>query len=144
MIFEPGVYHPGCIVAMPTRTEVGVVSHKGILSDRTGEDALPMVIHNARLAGEIVESTMTFFLLRACGFVSSEGYPSEKTPKVVLERARSQIGRPWKVWYNCEHFARWVHELPIESRELRRKAVGGGLALFALAGLLAQSPLVRR
>jgi hypothetical protein len=133
--YIPGEYVVGCILSVPVMTEVGEISHKGILSDRTGPDGLPMVIHNAKLAGNVVEDTMTFFYTKAIGPVRSEGYPSKLAPHVVLARARTQIGKPWRVLDNCEHFAHYAHNLPQKSPELRRKAKQGGVALTGfLAG----------
>jgi hypothetical protein len=127
--YVPGDYRPGCVISVPVVTEVGEISHKGILSDKRGVDGLPMVIHNAKLAGHVVEDTMTFFYTKAIGPIRSEGYPSALMPHVVLARARTQIGKPWRVWDNCEHFAGWAHDLPKKSPELRRKAKQGGLAI---------------
>lgn len=130
--YVPGPYRAGCIVSVPVATEVGEVSHKGILSDVTGPDGLPAVIHNAKLYGAIVESSMTEFCLRAIGPVRAEGYPSPAPPEVILARARSQMGQPWRLWYNCEHFAVWVHGLPVKSRQLRRKAKTGAAVVTGL------------
>lgn len=133
--YVPGEYVVGCVLSVPVATEVGEISHKGILSDRKGSDGLPMVIHNAKLAGHVVEDTMTFFYTKAIGPVSSEGYPSTLAPHVVLARARTRIGKPWRVLDNCEHFAAWAHDLPKKSPELRRKAKQGSVAITGfLAG----------
>lgn len=135
---RPGHYAPGCIVSLPVATEVGIVKHKGILSDRKGPDGYPMVIHAAKLRSQgVIEAPMTSFFEMARGPLSSEGYPSLLSPKLVLERARSRIGVPWKLLDNCEHFAAWCHGMPKKSPELRRKAatfgaVAVGGALFVL------------
>lgn len=127
--YVPGHYPIGGIISVPVATEVGLVSHKGVMSDGVGPDGLPTVIHNAKLFGYIVESSMTEFCLRAQGPVCAEGYPSVLSPEDVLARARSQMGQPWRVWFNCEHFARWAHDQPVESPQLRRKAKSGAMVL---------------
>jgi hypothetical protein len=120
--YIPGNYAVGGVIAVPVMTEVGVISHKGILSDRIGDDGLPMVIHNAKLFDAVIEASMTVFCLKAVGPVSSEGYPGELPPLMVLARARSQIESPWRLWNNCEHFVHWAHGQKKKSPQLRKKA----------------------
>jgi len=142
MQYVPGDYRAGCVVAVPVETSVGVVSHKGILSDRVGEDGLPMVLHAAKFFGAIVESSMTEFMIMARGPLMSEGYPGQLPPVLVLARARSMIGKPWKwrPWDNCEHFAHQAHGLPPTSPQVRRAGKGvltatgiGAFVWFAFA-----------
>jgi hypothetical protein len=110
------------------------VKHKGILSDQKGADGFPLVIHNGKIYGGIVEHSMTDFFRNAEGPMHSEGYPSKYAPGIVLERARSKIGQPWRPWDNCEHFVTWAHGVPQKSPELRRKAAQVGAVLVG-AGL---------
>lgn len=117
--FVKGRYTPGCILSVPVMTEVGVVAHKGILSDQRGIDGHPMVVHNAKIYGHIIESTMTEFCLKGLGPVNSDGYPGKLPPMEVLARARSEITKPWRLWRNCEHFANWSQGLPERSPQVR-------------------------
>jgi len=142
MQYIPGDYRPGCIVNVPVKTSVGVVGHKGVLSDRVGPDGLPMVIHAAKLFDAIVESTMQDFMLMAKGPLTSEGFPSTLPPVLVVARARALIGKPWKwmPWDNCEHFVHEAHGLPPKSPQVRRagkSALGaagvGAFVWFAFA-----------
>lgn len=139
----PGNYRVGCVLAVPVKTEVGVVSHKGIMTERQGSDGLPTVVHNAKLFGKIVENSMTDFALLSIGPIACEGYPGLFSPEEVLLRARSQIEKPWRPWNNCEHFAAWAHGLPAKSPQIRsglKKAAAGaglGAALLLLVKLRA-------
>lgn len=141
MKYFPGDYRPGCVVAAPVTTSVGVVSHKGILSDVRDQDGLPKVIHAAKLFGAIVESSMRDFMLQAVGPLQSEGYPGTLPPPIVLARARALLGKPWRPWANCEHFAYFSHGLDRKSPQMRaagKKALGAvsiaGAAWLMFAG----------
>lgn len=135
----PGDYRVGCILSVPVKTNVGVVHHKGIMGDRADEHGLPSVLHNAKLFGYIVETTMSDYLLMAVGPISSEGYPSSLSPAEVLARARSQIHQPWRLWHNCEHFVSWAHGLPPKSPQLRSAAKKATVTGGAIVGLFALS-----
>jgi len=134
----PGGYRVGCVLSVPVTTEIGIISHKGIMTEKLGDDGLPMVLHNAKLFDQIIESSMTVFVLKARGLVRSEGYPGLFAPGIVLERARSQLGKPWRPWDNCEHFVAWAHGLERVSPELRRKVKKAGVVTgVAVAGFFA-------
>lgn len=132
----PGDYRIGCILAVPVQTNVGVVSHKGLMGDHLGDDELPTVVHNAKLFGQIVETSMSDYLLMAVGPISSEGYPGLLPSAEVLTRARSQIEKPWRLWHNCEHFVAWSHGLPVRSPQLRSAAKSAAKATGVIAGLV--------
>jgi len=139
----PGDYRIGCILAVPVQTNVGVVSHKGILGDQLGPDDLPTVIHNVKLFGQIIETSMSDYLLMAVGPISSEGYPGMLPPEKVLERARSQIEKPWRPWSNCEHFVSWSHDIPVSSPQLRSAAKSAAKATGIIAGIVAVGRFLR-
>jgi len=130
--YVPGDYRVACVVSVPVITEIGIIDHKGILSNVSGDDGLPMVIHNAKLFGKVIEASMTTFRLKARGPVSSDGYPGELAPLEVLRRARSELETPWLVWRNCEHFVHWAHGLEMRSPQLRQRA---GKVAIRTAGL---------
>ena len=136
--YIPGGYCAGCVVSVPVQTNVGTVQHKGILSDCMGPDGYPMVIHNAKLYGEIVESTMTIYVMKALGPVVSEGFPGRLSQSEVVARARNHIGQPWRPFSNCEHFVSWAHGLEAKSPQLRRAGKKAGV----MTGLLAVGTLV--
>jgi len=137
---KPGFYAPGHVVAVPVMTRVGAVSHKGILSDRAGYDGWPMVIHNSKLYERVMEAPMGNFFFRAAGPMHSEGYLGSLPVEEVLERARKEIGQPWRLWSNCEHFVHHAHGLSRKSPQIRESAKKGS----ALAGLAAFGYLVVR
>lgn len=134
MKYIPGDFRPGCVVAVNVTTSVGVVSHKGILSDQRDEDGLPKVIHAAKFYGAIVESSMRDYMLKSVGPLVSEGYPSAMPPGLVIARARALLGQPWRPWANCEHFAYYAHGLAAKSPQMRaagKKALAmGGIGAF--------------
>lgn len=140
MRYVPGDYRVGCVVAVPVMTSMGIVSHKGILSDQKDAEGLPKVIHAAKFFGAVIEGSMRDFLLQAMGPMQSEGYPSQIPPKLVLARARAMLGQPWRPWANCEHFAHYAHGLAKKSPQMRsagKKALGaagiGAFVWFAFA-----------
>ena len=137
-----GYYMAGCVLAVPVKTEVGVVSHKGIMGDRVGKDGLPTVLHNAKFFGCIVETSMSVYALQSMGAISSDGFPGRLSPAAVLERARSQIEQPWRPWFNCEHFTAWAHDVAVKSPQLRQAAKKGAGAVGAAIGMLTIARLV--
>lgn len=98
---------PGLIVAV----WVPPVWHEGIVSDRRGEDGRPLVISCSRRAGEAREEPWAIFAApdRAIAIV---GYPSDLPSRVVVARARAELGRKWSITRNCEAFARSAHGQP--------------------------------
>ncbi|HXX66054.1 MAG TPA: hypothetical protein VEK07_02675 [Polyangiaceae bacterium] len=132
--FLPGNYGPGVVVAVPMMTQAGIVLHKGILADGTGWDGYPTVVHNSKLYGTALETTMTEYARGARGPVRSEGYPGRLPRWRVLQNARSMLGLPWRLEQNCEHFVSLAHGLVPNSPQL--KAGAGKAALIALAATL--------
>jgi len=136
-LFAPGEYRQGCILAVLVNTPAGIVSHKGIMGDRLGPDGFPTVIHSSKQFKRVVEEAMIDFARKGLSLVCSDGFPGRLPPELVLERARSQIGVPWRVKYNCEHFSRWAHGLPVQSPQLQSRVtkatVGAGLVAAAFA-----------
>ncbi len=117
---------PGTVVAV----SVGPVDHVGILTDRQ-IDGLPTVISNSlRAAGVAEESLLTFGSGKQVRVI---GFPGNLSPREVLQRARSRIGKPWSLLkWNCEHFVHWAHGLKPTSPQL---AVAVALALLGIAAV---------
>lgn len=124
---EPG----GCVSVLVG----GLVRHVGIVSDRLGDDALPMVFSNSRRAGEVREETWSRFAGgRPVATVELE--PARPRAE-VLARARELLGRPYAVGsYNCEHYVRDCYGLEVHSPQVRRVGFVG-LAVAAAAGAVA-------
>jgi hypothetical protein len=132
----PGIYGPGFVLAVPVKTNVGIVSHKGIMTDRDGADGCPTVVHASKIFEYVIESTMSDFVLTSVGPVASEGFPGALPPLEVVSRARALLGRTWQPWQNCEHLVHWAHGLPRRSPQIRqagKKAAGwASAAAFVL------------
>lgn len=142
-LFLPGDYRRGVVIAVPVRTSVGVVSHKGILADLLGDDHLPSVIHSAKAYGEqVIETSMTAYADGALGPITCEGYPGALPPELVLARARARIGQPWRLRENCEHFVGWAHDVEPASPQLRSGLLKAGVVGAASAGLFAAAVIV--
>ena len=64
-----------------------------------------------------------------------EGYLGILPPAVVMQRARMKRGQAYSLSdFNCEHFVRYAHCVPVESPQLRQWAFLGGLVgILALA-----------
>ena len=68
--------------------------------------------------------------------VTVDGYPGDLPSTVVLTRARAMQGVKYS-WanFNCEHFVRQAHGVPVKSPQLHQWAFLGGLiGLLTLAG----------
>jgi hypothetical protein len=144
-LFLPGDYRRAVVIAVPVRTRVGVVSHKGILGDLLGPDRLPTVIHSSKTAGDrVVETSMTEYATGGLAPVTYDGYPGLLPPDEVLARARSALGQAWKLTRNCEHFVGWAHDVPVKSPQLRTGLLKAGVVGAAGAGLFAAAVVAFR
>ena len=87
-----------------------------------------------RLAGGVVEVSWLEF---ADGQeVTVEGYPGHLPWRIVLERAKSHLGRSYDpVVFNCEHFYVEAHNLPRKSPQLRLTSIVLGATAMLLAYL---------
>jgi hypothetical protein len=82
-------------------------------------------------AGGLIEQP---FLAFARGRpVTRIGYLGTLPPASVMSRARMMQGTRYS-WteFNCEHFVRYAHGVPVESPQLRFWAAVGMLGLFSL------------
>jgi len=129
----------GGIVSVEVMTElVGRVVHKGIVSDKTGSDGQPTIIHSSHLHGRVLESTATEFISKRCGEVRYLGYPGRVHPLEVVRRARRLIGNPYRaLTANCEHFVSGVHGMQPSSPQLRDGAAKAGMVGGAIAIIVA-------
>ena len=131
---NPSLRHHG-VWDLPAGTVVrvshGLYDHVALLGDREVAGERGVVAFSAD-AGGFVEQP---FSVWASGrTVRVDGYPGKLPPKAVLLRARAMRGRSYS-WanFNCEHFVRQAHGLPIESPQLRRWAfLGSVVGLLSL------------
>ena len=99
---------PGTIVAV----SVGPTTHMGIATERG------TFIANSKKWGCVREQGQEEF--SGGQPVRSVGYWGKLTPADVLDRARSLVGKRYDVVdFNCEHFVRLVHGLPLASPQIR-------------------------
>jgi hypothetical protein len=98
---------PGNVVAI----SAGFVTHMGIVT------AHGTVLTNSSRYGCVCEqSTKAFAAGRPLRMI---GYLGNLEPAEVVRRAKSQIGRRYKLFsFNCEHFVRWAHGLRPESGQV--------------------------
>lgn len=104
-----------------------------LLGGRTlcGERA---VVEFSAAAGGFAE--LSFSEFSKGRLVTVDGYPGTLQPSEVMQRASRKRGHVYSLLgFNCEHFVRYAHGLRIESPQLRKWTVLGGIIAFlALAG----------
>ncbi len=104
---------PGTVVSVP----FGPFLHFGLVSDRRGSGT-PYIISCSGRAGQVVEETAHEFANG--GDIKVHGYPGSLSPHEVIQRARRRMGTKYDLFkWNCEHFARWAHDLKPESPQLQ-------------------------
>jgi lecithin:retinol acyltransferase len=118
---------PAFVVSVPAPI---FIRHFGIVSEIFHRDA-PNVISLPNAKGGVVEETWEEFA--GGNPVRIDGYLGDLEPQVVIDRARSCIGRvPWTFSFNCEHFVSWCHGLDPRSPQLENWVAVAGLgALMA-------------
>ena len=114
------------------RVSHGWYDHVGLMGDNICRGERTVVSFSAR-AGGFTEEPFSAF---ASGQqVAIDGYPGALPPQSVMQRACLKQGRSYS-WteFNCEHFVRYAHGVPIESPQLRQWAsLGGVLGCVAFA-----------
>ena|SRR6266849_490467 len=104
----------------------GLVTHCGIYTERN-------TVISSSPGGGVVEQPLDEFSGGAP--VTPAGYPGTLHPLVVIDRARRQIGTPWRLNFNCEHFVNWAHGVEVQSPQLKA-AVAFGLVAIVIVGAL--------
>lgn len=115
------------------RVNTGLYSHVGLLGDRFINGERSVLSFSAEAKGFVEEPFSAFSGGRP---VVCDGYLGDLPPEGVMWRARQKAGQPYS-WldFNCEHFVRYAHGVPMESPQLQQVgAIVGilGLAFFAL------------
>lgn len=111
---------------------LGVVTHKGIVSDDRGPDGLPKILHASKFVGRVAETSATTFVHRAVAGarLRNLGYPGRLPRALVVARGRARIGVAYDLALaNCEHFVSWCHGLAPSSPQLDAaiaRLFGGG------------------
>ena len=108
------------------RVNTGFYSHVGLLGDRFINGERSVLSFSAEAKGFVEEPFSVFSGGRP---VVSDGYLGNLPPAIVMWRARQKVGQPYS-WleFNCEHFVRYAHGVPVESPQLQQ----GGVILGVL------------
>jgi len=105
------------------------VEHDGIYT------AKGTVISASKRTGEVMEEDIKTF--SGGKKVVSKGYPSDLPPEIIEKKARSKLGKTYKLLnYNCQHFASECHGKK-KSRQLRTVVLSA--AALALTVALARA-----
>lgn len=138
-------YSPGDIIKIRYETFI----HYAVISDRIGDDGLPMVIDNSAARDGVTERSWTEAV--AGKPVSPSSMASDFPKSEIIACARSFIGKVKYslISFNCESFVRKVLGLKPTSKQVATscmtvptamyatyKASGGNKLLTGVAGLL--------
>lgn len=113
------------------RVNCGLYDHVALLSDWPVNGERGVLSFSAQHGGLVEESISAFSARRN---VTVDSYLGATPPAMVMQRARLKRGQAYS-WteFNCEHFVRYAHGVPIESPQLQKWAtLGGILSVFAL------------
>ena len=114
------------------RVRQGFYEHIAMLGDHAMGGERAVVAFSAQAGGFVEEPFSAFARGQA---VVVEGFLGSLPPVVVMQRARMKQGQAYSLTeFNCEHFVRYAHGVPVESPQLRQWAFLGGLVgVLALA-----------
>lgn len=121
---------PGTVISVGR----GAYRHVGLLTEPIPGHARRVLSLNPGLLGhQVVEEDLTAFARGQK--VNLDPVWGSLPGTEVLRRARSGFHPPYS-WtqFNCEHFARFAHGLPLESPQLKAWALVGGLAALFFFG----------
>ena len=123
----PRALRPGTVVTVQMKGLFRIAHHFALVTDKTGDDGLPMVVANAIQTSGPADVRWSDFVQ---GRQYRAFYPSNLAPQTVLYNAYAMFGTRYHLLrWNCEHFANAAHGRPGRSDQVR-----GGLALAALMG----------
>lgn len=135
---EPNQLDPGTVIAV----RYNMYKHFAIVSDRINNGMPNLISLSYRTSGVQEEPWRLVVGNRNIELSCIKGdYPKE----AVLSRARNCIDKNIKyelLTFNCEHFARYAHGLPIESIQVKR-AIYGALLGAASCVLLPKLTVAR-
>src|ERR1700761_5625199 len=121
---------PGTVVTVQMKGLFKLAHHFALVTAKTGEDGLPIVVANSGETGGPAEQSWSDFVK---GRDYRSFYPSTLPSETVLYNAYSMFGTRYSfLHWNCEHFANACHGRPAQSHQVR-----GGLAFAAIIGSLA-------
>lgn len=105
------------------RVNCGFYDHVALLSDRWMGGERAVLSFSAQSGGLIEQRISTFAASR---HVAVDGYLGGLPSGTVMQRARLKQGQSYS-WtkFNCEHFVRYAHGVPVESPQLQQWAFLG-------------------
>jgi len=108
------IYSTGAIV----KVLMGAYGHYAVVSDRY-DNGKPMLISLSARQGTVCEEAWDYCAGNRKVVLSS--VQGDLHPHQVVERARSKLGgiKYSLLSRNCEHFARWTHDLKVESKQVQ-------------------------
>lgn len=117
---------------MPVGTVVRVshlfYNHVGLIGDRLVGGERTVLSFSSKFGG-FVEEAWSAYSNRSD--VTVEGYLGDLPGSVVMERARMKQDVPYSMGaFNCEHFVRFAHRVPVESPQLSQWLQLAGLCSF--------------
>lgn len=113
------------------RKKLGLFEHPGLRIMVAGR---LMVIHNSFREGKVVISTIEEYAENH-EVVESTRYKPQVTGYQMEALARQLLGKPWKPWYNCQHFITEIAGLPSHSPQMNEifAVVGACFLIVAIA-----------
>lgn len=117
--------------------DLGAVTHMGIVTGFTASGE-PVILSNTFWRGVIEEPASSYTGGRPWRVVP---YPGPLPRRIVVERARRHLGRPWSLRFTCEHLVHDAWGLQPRSPQLEAVAgvAVGVLACAVLVGLLSEA-----
>ena len=109
---------------------MGAYDHYAVVSDKY-DNGKPMLISLSARQGTVCEEAWDYCAGNRKVVLSS--VQGDLHPHQVVERARSKLG---EIKYsllsrNCEHFARWAHDLKVESKQVQEALfITGVISVF--------------
>lgn len=114
---------PGTVISI----RYSMYKHFAIISDRIHED-MPMLISLSYRTNGVEEEPWSDVVSNHT--VEESSIQGEYSTEVVLSRARNCINQDIKyalLNFNCEHFVRYTHGLPIKSIQVRQTIYGAAI-----------------
>lgn len=129
---------PGSVISI----RYPLYKHFAIVSDCSIDGKPSLISLSSRTGGVLEESWNTVVDKYPIELSSLRG---DDTTEIVLKRARSYLNSDIKynlLTFNCEHFVRLAHGLPVESKQVQR-AIYGAILGTASCLLLPKITLAR-
>jgi len=124
------IYSTGAIV----KILMSAYDHYAVVSDRY-DNGKPMLISLSARQGTVCEEAWDY--CAGNRKVALSPVQGDLHPHQVVQQARSKLGgiKYSLLSRNCEHFARWAHDLKVESKQIQGALfITGAISIFLLSG----------